>query len=141
MFTLHYSGHVTIDGGDGPLSQAEFDLVCGVDAERLPEADQFHWSPTLLEGPDWLVGLGVQTQVDRLDQLPSGSTVGTVLGQLYPALESAFAEGRRHGRVAVAAARWIGRAPGDRGARRPGTGARGAAAGASGGHGGSRCSV
>ncbi len=75
-------------------SQTEFDLVCGLDAERLPEADQFHWSPTLLEGPDWLVGLGTRTQVDRLDQLPPGATVGTVLGQLYPALEPAFADGR-----------------------------------------------
>jgi len=75
-------------------AQADFDLVCGLDSERVPEADQFHWSPSLLEGPDWLVGVGAATQVDRLDQLPAGATVGTVLGQVYPALEPAFTDGR-----------------------------------------------
>lgn len=72
----------------------EIDLLCGLDPQRLVGADGFEWSPVLGEVGEVLLGHRAADPVDQLDQLPSSSVLGLVLGQSYPALAEGLAAGR-----------------------------------------------
>lgn len=72
----------------------DFDLVCGLDPQRLSGLDGLDWSPALGSVTEVLVGHRGAEPVDRLDQLPKGVVIGTLLGHQYPALAAGLAAGR-----------------------------------------------
>lgn len=74
--------------------QGGFDLVCGVDPDRLPGLGQLLWSAPLAELPEVLAGTHAARPVDTLEELAPGTVIGTLLGQTYPALAAGLADGR-----------------------------------------------
>lgn len=72
----------------------EFDLLCGADPLRLPDAEPYEWSRALAESPELLLGHRNAEPVDSVEQLAAGAVVGTPVGHLQPLLEQRFQDGR-----------------------------------------------
>lgn len=75
------------------LEQGEADIACDITPGPRGESS-LRWSPPLFELNLMLVGHISAAPVDNLGQISSAAVIGTLQGQAYPALESAFSEGR-----------------------------------------------
>lgn len=76
---------------DVALAAGDADLACNI---TLARRDAALPGPVLFETQDLLLGHESLTAPDGVEQLPAGTTVGTVQGQVHAALEPAFADGR-----------------------------------------------
>lgn len=78
---------------DAAALAGEFDLRCHINPEWVRGPDDYRWSPSLFELADALIGHTTAEPPKSVEQIPTGQTIGTVLGFIYPALEERFANG------------------------------------------------
>ena len=79
---------------DAALSSGEADLACNLSPLGNARSEGLLAGPVLFELQEMLAGHDGVDAVDSLEQLPAGSSVGTLQGQTYAALEPLFLAGR-----------------------------------------------
>ena len=79
---------------DAAVLQGDIDLRCYISPAFVDNPEQYAWSPGLFEISDVLFGTAGSVFPRSLDAIPAGSAVSTVIGYVYPALDSLFATGR-----------------------------------------------
>lgn len=68
----------------------EIDVRCYFNPAWTQTPEHYLFSNPLFDASDVLVGSAGQSAITELDQLPPGATVGTVLGFMYPTLNTRF---------------------------------------------------
>ncbi len=79
---------------DGAALSGDIDLRCYMTPQWTEMPDQYVWSGKLFEVTDVIFGSESMASPVKVDAIPSGSIVSTVLGYGYPALDAYFASGQ-----------------------------------------------
>ena len=79
---------------DAAVIAGDVDVRCYSKPAWTKIPDLHLWTKPLFQAPDVLVGNGSSKRLTDLDQIPSGTPIGTVLGFVYGPLEDRLAEGR-----------------------------------------------
>jgi polar amino acid transport system substrate-binding protein len=79
---------------DEAVHSGAIDVRCYTSPAWVKAPERYLWSSLLLEIPDVVFGHADSPPPASVERIPDGSTIGTVLGYTYPALEPAFSSRR-----------------------------------------------
>lgn len=79
---------------EAALASGEADMACNLSPLSSPRTESLPLGPVLFNIEEMLAGHESATLTDSLEQLPEGTAVGTLQGQVYPAMDPLFATGK-----------------------------------------------
>lgn len=79
---------------DAAVIAGDVDIRCNSNPVWTKIPDLHLWSKPLFDAPDIIVGRTIAVPITNVGQIPSGTSMGTVLGFVYPALEDQLNDGR-----------------------------------------------